>query len=36
MKVHANAKLLKDASTVNSFAVCLDHLNYEILEVKAM
>ena len=36
MKVIANCTLLKEASTANSFAGCLDHLNYEILEVKAM
>ena len=36
MKVRANATLLHDASQVNSFSICLDHLNYEILEVKAM
>jgi hypothetical protein len=35
-QVQSNVSILKDASVVNSFAVCLDHITYEILEVKAM
>jgi hypothetical protein len=35
-KVQTNINNLKEASVVNSFAVCLDNITYEILEVKAM
>lgn len=31
-----NIRALRDASGVNSFTGCLDHITYEILEVKAM
>jgi len=35
-KVQTNINNLKEASVVNSFAICLDNITYEILEVKAM